>query len=244
MKARRCNESFDTIIKNARVVRPNKTSARLPRHRDQGRQDRPARAGPSAPTSPPRCSTPRTGWLFPAASTRICIRHLPPARRGCAHREQGRGDGRRNLEPELHAHRSLLSQPRRPVPRSSCPKCASCPRDASGSTTVFIWRRSKVAHRRDGISCRRTWRDFVQDFHVLWRLWVARQSSSQNEFLMIGPEDRYDIAHFEFIMRSAQLLWRNSPIMPPYQRQPALRARRYPERLYQDRGARGQADRL
>ena len=30
------------------------------------------------------------------------------------------------------------------------------------------------------------------------------RSSSQNEFLMIGPEDRYDIAHFEFIMRSAR----------------------------------------
>jgi allantoinase len=32
------------------------------------------------------------------------------------------------------------------------------------------------------------------------------KSSSQNEFLMIGPDDRYDIAHFEFIMRSARRL--------------------------------------
>jgi allantoinase len=32
------------------------------------------------------------------------------------------------------------------------------------------------------------------------------RSSSQNEFLMIGPEERYDIAHFEFIMRSARRL--------------------------------------
>ena len=30
------------------------------------------------------------------------------------------------------------------------------------------------------------------------------KSSSQNEFLMIGPEERYDIAHFEFVMRSAR----------------------------------------
>ena len=30
------------------------------------------------------------------------------------------------------------------------------------------------------------------------------KSSSQNEFLMIGPDERYDIAHFEFIMRSAR----------------------------------------
>ena len=27
------------------------------------------------------------------------------------------------------------------------------------------------------------------------------RSDKQNEFLMLGPEDRYDIAHFEFIMR-------------------------------------------
>ena len=29
-------------------------------------------------------------------------------------------------------------------------------------------------------------------------------SSSQNDFLMIGPDERYDIAHFEFIMRGAR----------------------------------------
>jgi allantoinase len=37
------------------------------------------------------------------------------------------------------------------------------------------------------------------------------RSSSQNEFLMIGPDERYDIAHFEFIMRSAQRLMADHP---------------------------------
>jgi allantoinase len=32
------------------------------------------------------------------------------------------------------------------------------------------------------------------------------KSASQNEFLMLGPDDRYDIAHFEFIMRSARAI--------------------------------------
>src|SRR6202166_2147548 len=36
-------------------------------------------------------------------------------------------------------------------------------------------------------------------------------SSQQNEFLMTGPDDRYDIAHFEFIMRSAQRLMAKFP---------------------------------
>jgi allantoinase len=37
------------------------------------------------------------------------------------------------------------------------------------------------------------------------------KSSSQNEFLMIGPEERYDIAHFEFIMRSARRMMDTHP---------------------------------
>ena len=37
------------------------------------------------------------------------------------------------------------------------------------------------------------------------------RSDQQNEFLMIGPEERYDIAHFEFIMRSAQRLTQKFP---------------------------------
>ena len=37
------------------------------------------------------------------------------------------------------------------------------------------------------------------------------KSASQNEFLMIGPDDRYDIAHFEFIMRSARSIVERHP---------------------------------
>ena len=39
-------------------------------------------------------------------------------------------------------------------------------------------------------------------------------SSQQNEFLMIGPDERYDIAHFEFIMRGAQRLMEKYPDKP------------------------------
>jgi allantoinase len=37
------------------------------------------------------------------------------------------------------------------------------------------------------------------------------RSSDQNEFLMIGPEERYDVAHFEFIMRSARRIMVERP---------------------------------
>lgn len=42
------------------------------------------------------------------------------------------------------------------------------------------------------------------------------RSDKQNEFLMIGPEERYDIAHFEFIMRSAQRLMEKQPRLADY----------------------------
>jgi allantoinase len=37
------------------------------------------------------------------------------------------------------------------------------------------------------------------------------RSSDQSEFLMIGPDERYDIAHFEFIMRSARRMMEKHP---------------------------------
>jgi allantoinase len=41
-------------------------------------------------------------------------------------------------------------------------------------------------------------------------------SSQQNDFLMIEPDERYDIAHFEFIMRSAQRLMAKFPEQAPH----------------------------
>lgn len=42
------------------------------------------------------------------------------------------------------------------------------------------------------------------------------RSGSQHEFLMIDPEDRYDLAHFEFIMREATRLARAYPADAPH----------------------------
>lgn len=42
------------------------------------------------------------------------------------------------------------------------------------------------------------------------------RSSQQNEFLMIGADGSYDIAHFEFIMRSAQRLMAKYPERAPF----------------------------
>ena len=42
------------------------------------------------------------------------------------------------------------------------------------------------------------------------------KSSDQSDFLMIGPDERYDVAHFEFIMRSARRLIDRHPELAPY----------------------------
>ena len=42
------------------------------------------------------------------------------------------------------------------------------------------------------------------------------RSANQNDFLMIGPQERYDLAHFEFIMRSARRLMTKHPELADY----------------------------
>jgi allantoinase len=42
------------------------------------------------------------------------------------------------------------------------------------------------------------------------------KSTAQNEFLMLGPDDRYDIAHFEFVMRSARAIVEKHPELADY----------------------------
>ena len=42
------------------------------------------------------------------------------------------------------------------------------------------------------------------------------RSANQNEFLMIGHEERYDIAHFEFIKRCAERMMTKYPELAPY----------------------------
>ena len=42
------------------------------------------------------------------------------------------------------------------------------------------------------------------------------KSNQQQDFLMIGPDERYDFAHFEFIMREASRLMEQYPALAPY----------------------------
>src|SRR6266700_295709 len=78
------------------------------------------------------------------------------------------------------------------------------------------WSRSNRgrAHRRNGTS-RPRYPSF-KIFMFYGGYGLHGPSANQNEFLMIGPEERYDIAHFEFIMRSAQRLMTKHPELAAY----------------------------
>jgi Dihydroorotase and related cyclic amidohydrolases len=65
-------EPFDLVIKNARIVRPNKTSVdRLDIAVKDGKIDR--IAPDIGAEQARRFSTPGIGWRFPAASMPICM---------------------------------------------------------------------------------------------------------------------------------------------------------------------------
>ncbi len=67
------DKQFDTVIKNARVVRPNKTSVDCLDIAIKDGKIAHARDRIFRPTSPAKSSMPRTGSHSQAASMRICI---------------------------------------------------------------------------------------------------------------------------------------------------------------------------
>ena len=138
-------KTFDLVIKNARVVRPNQTGVDC---LDIGIKDgKVARLAPEI-TRRGRQRSVRRQTAIGLSGLRRCAhacRHLPAARAGCGERKQGRRHGRRHLEPQLHPHRRLLSQSRRALSRSDARSPASSPTGASGSITAITSRRSKAA---------------------------------------------------------------------------------------------------
>ena len=167
------DKPFDLVIKNARVVRPNKTSVDcLDIAVRDGKIDRIA-PDIRAEQAQGDFRRPELSGVSRLRRCPYACRHLsaPRARRRLG--EQGGGDGRRDVEPQLHPDRTILSQPRRSVPGIHARSLQAVRRAVLGR--LRLPRRSDrgAAHRRNGASRRRSWRDVVQDFHVLWRLRIA-----------------------------------------------------------------------
>ena len=202
-------EHFDLVIKNARVVRPNKTSVDC---LDIAIADgRIKRLAPEieARRSPRGLRRQEFSGVSRLRRRPHAYRHLSAAGSGRRFGEQGGGHGRRDVEPQLHPHRSILSQPGRPVPRLHARSASSSPTDDSGSTTAITSLRSRrrISTRWSTSPSNHGVTSF-KIFMFYGGYGLHGRSTNQNDFLMIGPEERYDIAHFEFIMRAARRLMR------------------------------------
>ena len=167
---------IDLLIKNVRVVRPHGNAvheadiaiaggkfAKVAPGIDVGAgEDRARRQGPA------RLS--RRGRRAHAQ------RHLLAAGGGRGERKQGRGDGRRDLQPQLLPHRPVLPEQGRAATRSSSPKCS---RLSKGRFHVdygyHLAPMDSDAHRRDPDADREARRRQLQDLHVLRLARAARR---------------------------------------------------------------------
>ena len=98
----------------------------------------------------------------------------------------------------------------------------------------------KRPHPRDPRPHREFRRDLLQDLHVLrWSRPARPVLEHQHEFLMIGEDEKYDIAHFEFVMRGIRKAMERYPGQGRRDRaEPALRDGRDHVGLHEDRARR------
>ena len=85
-----------------------------------------------------------------------------------------------------------------------CPRCCAVPRAGLRRLRLPPRADDEQPHRRDPGAYRRLRGHLVQDLHVLRRARPARPVERPATFLMTPPEERYDLAHFEFVMRGVQ----------------------------------------
>ena len=179
-------------------------AARRRRHRRPVRRHR--GADRPAPTRRRRSSTPPASHLFPGVVD--AHQHwgiYNPLERGRRLREPRGGPGRRDHRAHLHPHRRLLHEPAPAPTARSSPRCSPPPRAGRTSTTASTSRRS----------CRSTSTrspTLIAEFGVpsfkIFMFYGAHglhgRSTDQGKFLMIPEDQRYDLAHFEFVMRGIQ----------------------------------------
>ena len=96
--------------------------------------------------------------------------------------------------------------------REFMPEVLKLSEGASGSITAITLRRSRSAtSARWTISRSSTASRRSRSSCSTAATACTANPPQQNEFLMLGPDDRYDIAHFEFIMRAARRSMEKSP---------------------------------
>ena len=205
------NKNFDLVIKNARVVRPNKTAVDC---LDIGIEDgKVTRLAPEI-----RAEDASEAFdakkLFGFPRLRRCAhacRHLPAAGAGRGERKQGRRHGRRHFQPQLHPYGAYYLNRGGPY-REVMPEVLKLSEGKFWVDYGYHIAPIETAHlgEMEYLALEHGVTSF-KIFMFYGGYGLHGKSASQNEFLMLGPDDRYDIAHFEFIMRSARAIVEKHP---------------------------------
>ena len=177
---------LDLVIKNVRVVRPNRSSVDL---LDIGIKDgKFARLAPDIrPEEANEVVDGKNRLAFPGlVDAHMHVGIYRPLAEDAVEREQGRGDGRGDLEPHVYPHGPVLPQPRRPLSRVHAGAAQARAGELLGRLRLPRRADRIAAHRRDGLAPDRLGRAVVQDLHVLRRLRPARQVGQPEPV----PDDR------------------------------------------------------
>ena len=194
---------LDLLIKNVIVVTTEDGAFESQQRLDLGIEDG---SSPVEPTSSrrtlPRSSTvgaPRLPGVVDAhqhwASTtrwrRTRSRRAGPVRRGCHDRHH------------LHADGPVLPEPDR-APTGSSSLVLEPPRVVLRGLRLPPGADDARAHRRDPFPHHGVRRSVLQDLHVLRQPWTAWQVPGPERLPHDPAGERYDLAHFEFVMRGIQ----------------------------------------
>ena len=198
--------AYDLLIKNVRVVRPHGNAVH--------EADIAIADGKFAKVAPRhRCRRSRkqvhdgNGRLaFPG----VVDAHMhsgiySPLEEDAVSEMQGRGDGRRDLEPELLPHRPVLPEQGRAL-REVLPRGARRPPKGRFHVDYGFHLAPMDRTHIDEIPMLIE-KHGVASFKIFMFYGshgLHGASDAQREFLMIGDDERYDFAHFEFIMRGLQ----------------------------------------
>jgi allantoinase len=207
------NRPFDLIVKNVRVVRPNKTSIDL---QDIGIKDgKFARLAPSiAAGEANEVIDGKNRLAFPGcvdAHMHIGI-YQPLAQDAVAESKAAAMGG---VTSSLNYFRTGQYYLNRGGPyRDFMPEVLKLSEGNFWVDYGFHLAPIEAAHIDEMDSLLTDWG--VPSFKIFMfygGYGLHGQSDKQNEFLMIGPGERYDVAHFEFIMRAATRMTQKHPEM-------------------------------
>ena len=197
---------LDLLIKNVIVVTTEDGALRVRAAagpRDRRREVRPGGtdilAEAAAEVVDGRGSSPFRSRRRPPA-----LGHLQPAGGGHGHGEPGQRAGRCHDRNHLHADGPVLPEPDRFPTGSSSHGARSRRGPLLRGLRLPPGADDARAHRRDPFPHHGVRRSVLQDLHVLRQPRTARQVPGPERLPHDPAGERYDLAHFEFVMRGIQ----------------------------------------